>query len=66
MAWLECKETLFRHSFPLRREKQFVALKTAKEREANSCLARFEENLWLAERGEDAPGLRRHPLDGDQ
>jgi integrase len=51
MAWLERKGTMFRIRFRFGGKKQFVALKTAKEREANSCLARFEENLRLAERG---------------
>lgn len=51
MAWLERKGTLFRIRFRFGGKKQFVALKTEKEREANTCLARFEENLRLAERG---------------
>src|SRR5207244_12872408 len=51
MAWLERKGTLFRIRFRFGGRKLIVPLRTEKEREANSCLARFEENLRLAERG---------------
>src|SRR5437870_1750307 len=51
MAWLERKGTKFRIRFRFRGKKRFVALKTTKERDAGNCLARFEENLLLAERG---------------
>lgn len=51
MAWLERKGTKFRIRFRFGGKKQFVALNTRKERDATTCLARFEENLLLAERG---------------
>src|SRR5438552_13610940 len=51
MAWLERKGTLFRIRFRFGGRKLIVPLNTEKEREANGCLARFGENLRLAERG---------------
>src|SRR5436190_22802609 len=51
MAWLERKGTKYRIRFRFGGRKHLVVLKTTKERDANGCLARFEENLRLPERG---------------
>jgi len=51
MAWLEHKGNLFRIRFRFGGRKLVAPLKTEKEKEANGWLARFEENLRLAERG---------------
>ena len=51
MAWLERKGTLFRIRFRFGGKKRLVVLKTDNEKEAATCLARFDENLRLAERG---------------
>ncbi|MBI3465103.1 MAG: site-specific integrase [Planctomycetes bacterium] len=51
MAWLEKRAGVYRLSF--RHEGRIIgrALKTSDRREAEGCLARFEENLRLLERG---------------
>ena len=50
--WLARTQRItFRIRFRFGGKKQLVTLKTEKEREANTCLARFEDNLRLAERG---------------
>jgi integrase len=51
MAWLEKRAGVYRLSF--RHDGRIIgrALKTSDRREAQGCLARFEENLRLLERG---------------
>lgn len=51
MAWLERRGKRFRLLFRFNHERYHVNLKVADSREAESCLARLEENLRLVERG---------------
>jgi hypothetical protein len=51
MAWLEQRGKRFRIVFRFRNQKFFVNLKATDANEADSCLARLEENLRLVERG---------------
>jgi len=51
MAWVEKRGQQFRIVFRFGGKKCQVALKTNDEKEAGTCLTRFEENLRLVERG---------------
>jgi site-specific recombinase XerD len=51
MAWLERRQQHFRIVFRFHGERHNVNLKATGQKEANSCLARLEENLRLVERG---------------
>lgn len=51
MAWIEKKCSKYRIAFRLNGRRRVVALKSDNRRDAEICLARFEENLRLVERG---------------
>jgi len=51
MAWLERRGNRYRIKFRHAGKTCQVALRTGKDREADSCLVRFEENYRLYERG---------------
>ncbi len=51
MAWLEQRGNRFRIKYRNGGQNLQCSLKTKERREAENCLSRFEENLWLYERG---------------
>jgi hypothetical protein len=51
MAWLEMRGEQFRIVFRFRGDLLSVNLKATERKEAKACLARFEDNLRLVERG---------------
>ncbi len=51
MAWLEQRGNRYRIAFRFRGVRNHVNLKASDLKEAEGCLARFEENLRLVERG---------------
>src|SRR5690349_16763602 len=51
MAWIEKKGQRFRIAYRFSGVRRVVALKSTNKRDAELCLARFEENLRLVERG---------------